>query len=188
MSTDPRRRTRNLLVSMGSILLFYGIGGIVYAEGLRSDNTPCDDRGLALISGNCLQVWLILMPFVVAGVALILGGLLGARAVRHRPSDELRLSSGVHAAAWILTSLVAVTVLVLAIQAYRQRLLGTTFVIDLVDVPFKQTFLLGFILLAALLAWVPYMSLLVIRSVQWRIFLAGYEAQQAKDAPDSAHS
>lgn len=182
MASEPRRRTRNLLVASGVTLLFYGLAGIVYSEGLRSDRTPCGDGGEALIVGSCYSVWLLLLPIVLAGAGLLVGGLVGARWRRERPEDELYLSSWVHAVAWLSTSLVVLPLLALAIQTYRQRLQDTVFTIELVGVTFEHVFLLTLLLIVGVLVWVPYMALLTVRYVRWRIFLARYEARTEQAA------
>lgn len=176
MSPDPRR-LRNALVVSGVLLLFYGLLGIVYAEALRSDDVPCGDGGLARLGGACYAVWLTLLPGVVAGTGLLLGGLLGVRVEHRSARDELYLSVGIHATAWVLSSLVVLPLLALAIQSYRAQLLNTVFIIELVGIPFKHSFLLTLSLALALFAWIPFMALLTIRSIRWRIFLARYEAQ-----------
>ncbi len=157
MARDEQIHKRNALVLPGGLLLFYSFIAIIYAEALRPDSDFCPDGSWVLINSVCYTVWKLVLPIMLVGAGLVVGGLVGMRGEPERLEQRLYHGTGSHFLLALLISLVVVPVLALLIQLIRQRSLDTVFVVDFYDVAFKHTFLLTIAILLGLMMLLPYL-------------------------------
>lgn len=171
MPSDNPVAKRNALVIPAGLVLFYCVLAILYAELIRSDNTLCHDGGKILIRDVCYNVWKLVLPLVLISLGVLLAGLLGFRTRRTGVTAELYHGSGSHFVMAMLASFVAVPLLGLIIQLFRENSLQTTFVIDAYGVQFGHIFLLAIATFVGATGFLPFLALYLHQDRRRRRFL-----------------
>lgn len=186
MGRDARISRRNALLIPGWLLIVYSLTAIIYAEAFRAKSDFCADGSFVLISGLCYTVWKLVLPFLLIGIGLAIGGAIGFKGAPHRLEQRLHHGSPSHVLLAVLISLAVVPLLGLAIQAYRQSANGLTYQVELLGVAYEHTFLLQLALLIALLILIPFVVALVGDIRRRRDFLdAAAGASIAPSEPDA---
>ena len=186
MGRDANIRRRDALIIPGGLLVFYSLAAIIYAEGFRTESDFCPDGSWVLINNTCYTAWKLLLPVLLIGIGLILGGALGFRGRPETLSQRLHHGSINHFALALLVSIAAVPLLLLLVQLGRENANDTTYVLTAYGVDFKHTFVLGVATLVGLLALVPYLALYVSDILRRNDFIRAAETyeEEVEEEPE----
>ena len=161
MGRDARISRRNALLIPGWLLIVYSLAAITYAEGIRARSDFCADGGYVLINGLCYTVWKLVLPLLLIGIGLAIGGALGFKGAPERLEQRLHHGSPTHVLLAVLISFLVVPILALGVQFYRQSANGITYQVELLGVAFEHVFLLEVAILIAALILLPFAIALV---------------------------
>ncbi len=156
MHRDPTLRRRNALVIPGTLLVLVCLAGIVYAQGLRSDDNDCEDGRLVVFAGACRSASLLLaVPFAI-------GALLMGVGIAQRKRGNCHLGHGTTATT-VLAVLVTIFVLpfLAAVGLHFSQDPDSVYVVTMYEVDFTLVRILATVSVIGLVALVPYVGLYV---------------------------
>lgn len=156
MHRDPTLRKRNALVIPGVLLVLVCLAGIVYAQGLRSDDVECEDGRMVVFAGDCRSATLLLTIPLALGLLLVI---LGARL---RGTGTCHLGHGTIATTGLAILLALVVLPLLAAGALMaMEDPDQPYVMTYQDIEFGQARVLAGVGLAMTLLLVPYLALYI---------------------------
>lgn len=158
MGRDANIGRRDALAIPGWILIVYSVAAIVYAEHFRARSDFCADGSLVLIDGLCYTVWKLVLPLLLIGIGLAIGGAVGFKGTPERLEQRLRHGTPSHVMLGLLISFVVAPLALLFIQMARQNANDITYQVEFYGVPFKHTFVLAVVLLLAILFLALYVA------------------------------
>ncbi len=187
MAHDSQLAKRNSLVIPGGLLVFYSLLVVVYGEALRpAGATPCPDPGSLLASGVCYSIWKLALVPLLLGAGLLVGGLLAFPDKARSVESCLHSGTGVHFTFSLLLSWVALTLFGVLVFGVRQGLNDVIYTLSIRGTDYQLVFLLEILLVVALLAFVPFMALLLHQGrMRRRLFRI---LDEGDDGPLEAHA
>ena len=96
MGRDANIRRRDAFVISGGLLLVYGLVAVVWAERLRASSDFCPDGSWVYINSTCYTVWKLVLPLLLIGAGLLIGGLAAFRGRPERLEQRLHHGTGSH--------------------------------------------------------------------------------------------
>lgn len=184
MARDARLRRRNALVIPGWLLIVYSVATIAYAEALRPRSDFCADGSFVLIDGLCYTVWKLVLPLLLIGIALAIGGAIGFKGQPRRLEQRLHHGSPSHVLLALLISFLVVPLLGLIVQHYRQAVNDIVYQVELLGIAYEHIFLLELAALIAFLILLPYVIALIGDVRRRHDFLAAAASLDQSDEPE----
>ncbi|MES2154274.1 MAG: hypothetical protein V4510_03985 [bacterium] len=189
MARDPQLLKRNLLVLPGGLLAFFATLGLVYFLAVRPrGGLPCAKYTQVLYHGSCYTTTGFLVGMLLVGLILVAVGLVVFRSKPKVLVDHLYHGTPSHFGLALLAAFAAIPFLAYVIVLYLERALETTYVMNVPGTSgdgaptITLHVVLGCILLAALVALVPYCLLMVAQGQLRRRFLREAETYEEPEA------